>query len=70
METPEDCYFVIRYDEKQQTEVVSAICLNCSENFEEKMFWCGKRGYSPYVWKCSVCEKIIYQPSEEIIKQN
>lgn len=60
MKKPKDCYLVIRFDEKQKTEVISPLCVGCGRHTEDGMFWPGHKGYSEYLWECSKCGELIH----------
>jgi hypothetical protein len=63
----EDCFFIVDIGENEENTHLKVLCLDCYQNGDQNngWFWEGSvRGYSPYVFKCKMCEKIIHQPEE------
>jgi hypothetical protein len=63
-----DCYFILDINELQENQKINVLCVDCrNKHFEDKgWFWDGSvRGYSPYLFKCSMCESIIHQPENK-----
>jgi hypothetical protein len=63
----DDCYFFVDESLPLREQRMSVACVGChaAEIPEAGWFYRGsKEGYGPFVYKCSFCNKIIYQPSE------
>lgn len=63
-----DCYFILDINEVEENQKITIICVDChkKQHMDKGWFWDGSvRGYSSYVFKCSMCESIIHQPATE-----
>jgi hypothetical protein len=62
----EDCYFYTTRRDKQT--FVDCLCVECHQTKFPELgwFWQGSvQGYGPFLFKCSKCEKVIYEHDNE-----
>lgn len=63
----EDCYFIVDMEDTEENQKIQIFCVDCYQKSNNKngWYWDGSvRGYGPYLFKCQLCEKILYKPEE------
>jgi hypothetical protein len=66
-EQKQDCFFYTEDSLPLAEQKIRVMCMKChEENPDIGWFWEGSRlGYGPFVFACSKCEHIIFDPKGE-----
>lgn len=59
----EDCYFFMDMRQPEDIRSMACLCIKCHDEKHPNLGWSWAgtiRGYGPFLYKCSECDKIIY----------